>query len=132
LCANPGGHTLGAADCPFFQYRIGTDPSMDPSFASQLSSTCSSNPSSGFAFLDPSPVTFDNAFYRNLQAGKGLLGSDQVLYSDARSQPTVVAWAQNATDFEQAFVGAVTRLGRVGVKTDPSQGNVRRDCAFLN
>ena len=51
---------------------------MDPGFASQLNGTCSSDPNA-FTFLDPSPVGFDNAFYRNLQVGKGLLGSDQVL-----------------------------------------------------
>ncbi|ONM09629.1 Peroxidase 73 [Zea mays] len=75
---------------------------------------------------------FDNQYFANLVDGRGLFASDQVLFSDARSQPTVVAWAQNATAFEQAFVDAITRLGRVGVKTDPSLGDVRRDCAFLN
>jgi len=61
--------------------RIGSDTTMDPDFASQLNGTCSSDPNA-FAFLDPSPMGFDNAFYRNLQVGKGLLGSDQMIYSD--------------------------------------------------
>ena len=40
---------------------------MDQGLASQLRGTCGSNPSGGFAFfLDPTPVSFDNAFYRNL------------------------------------------------------------------
>ncbi|CAD6342648.1 unnamed protein product [Miscanthus lutarioriparius] len=57
------------------------------------------------------PQAFDNQYFVNLVNGRGLLTSDQVLYSDARSQPTtVVAWAQNATDFEQAFVDAIARL----------------------
>jgi len=30
-----------------------------------LNGTCSSDPNA-FVFLDPSPVGFDNAFYRNL------------------------------------------------------------------
>ena len=38
---------------------------------------------------------FDNAFYWNLQVGKGLLGSDQVLYSDMRSRSTVDYCASN-------------------------------------
>ena len=58
--------------------RIGSDATMDSGFASQLNGICSSDPNA-FAFLDPSPVGFDNAFYRNLQVGKGLLGSDQVI-----------------------------------------------------
>ena len=131
MCANPGGHTLGAADCPFFQYRIGTDPTMDSGFASQLNSTCSANPSSGFAFLDDSPVTFDNSFYRNLQARKGLLGSDQALYSDVRSRGTVNYYATNQGAFFGDFVAAMTKLGRVGVKT-AATGEIRRDCRFPN
>ncbi|KAF8658841.1 hypothetical protein HU200_059334 [Digitaria exilis] len=131
LCVNPGGHTLGAADCPFFQYRIGTDPTMDPNFAAQLKSTCSSNPTSGFAFLDPSPVTFDNAYFKNLQGGKGLLGSDQVLYSDWRSRGTVDHYATYQNAFFGDFVAAMTKLGRVGVKT-AATGEIRRDCRFPN
>ena len=61
--------------------RISSDATIDPGFATQLNGTCSSDPNA-FAFLDPSPVGFDNAFYRNLQVGKGLLGSDQMIYSD--------------------------------------------------
>ncbi|KAF8687471.1 hypothetical protein HU200_043164 [Digitaria exilis] len=111
------------ADCPFFQYRIGTDPTMDQSLASQLKTTCGSNPTNGFAFLDPSPVNFDNAFYRNLQGGRGLLGSDQVLYIDG--------YASNQGAFFADFVAAITKLGRVGVKT-AATGEIRRDCRFPN
>ena len=74
--------------------RISSDATMDFGFASQLNDTCSSDPNA-FAFLDPSPVGFDNAFYRNLQVGKGLLRSDQVLYSDMRSRSTVDYYASN-------------------------------------
>ena len=94
MCVNSGAHTIGAADCPFFQYRIGSDAIMNPSFASLLNGTCSSD-SNAFAFLDPSPVGFDNAFYRNVQVDKSLLGSDQVLYSDMRSHNTVNYYASN-------------------------------------
>lgn len=127
----PGAHTLGAADCPFFQYRIGSDATMDPGLASQLNGTCSSDPNA-FAFLDPSPVAFDNALYRNLQGGKGLLGSDQVLYSDPRSRGTVDYYASNQGAFFADFVAAMAKLGRVGVKTPATGGEIRRDCRFPN
>ncbi|CAN6176963.1 unnamed protein product [Urochloa humidicola] len=126
-----GAHTLGAADCPFFQYRIGSDPTMDQSLASQLRGTCGSNPTNGFAFLDPSPVGFDNTFYRNLQAGRGILGSDQVLYSDTRSRAAVDGYAANQGAFFNDFVAAITKLGRIGVKT-AADGEIRRDCRFTN
>ncbi|WVZ78737.1 hypothetical protein U9M48_026397 [Paspalum notatum var. saurae] len=132
MVALSGAHTLGAADCPFFQYRIGSDPSMDPSFAAQLQSTCGSNPSSGFAFLDPTPVGFDSAFYQSLQRGRGLLGSDQVLYSDTRSRGSVDYYASNQGAFFTDFAAAMTKLGRIGVKTPATGGEIRLDCRFPN
>ncbi|KAG0478978.1 hypothetical protein HPP92_013697 [Vanilla planifolia] len=83
--------------------------------------------------LDPTtPITFDNNFYVALQNGMGLLTSDQTLFTDQRSRPTVNSWAANPQKFYQKFVLAMTRMGRVGVKTDPRQGNIRRDCSVLN
>jgi peroxidase len=130
-------HTVGFGHCSTFADRIQPqkeDPTMNATYAVDLQAACPTGVDPNIALqLDPvTPQAFDNQYFVNLVNGRGLLTSDQVLYSDARSQPTVVAWAQNATDFELAFVDAITRLGRVGVKTDPSQGNIRRDCAFLN
>ena len=77
-------------------------------------------------------VGFDNAFYRNLQVVKGLLGSDQVLYSDMRSRSTVDYYASNQAAFFGDFVAAMTKLGRIRVKTSATGGEIRRDCRFLN
>ena len=75
---------------------------------------------------------FDNAFYRNLQVGKGLLGSNQVLYSDMRSRSTVDYYASNQGAFFGDFMAAMTKLGRIGVKTPTTGGEIRRDCRFPN
>ncbi|KAK3124253.1 hypothetical protein QOZ80_7BG0583930 [Eleusine coracana subsp. coracana] len=106
---------------------------MNPSYAAQLRLQCPANIDPRVAvFMDPATlVAFDNQYFKNLQGGKGLLASDQVLYSDPRSRPTVDAWAQNSVAFNRAFVTAMTKLGRVGVKTG-AQGNIRRNCAVLN
>ncbi|XP_066347978.1 peroxidase 45-like [Miscanthus floridulus] len=104
---------------------------MDPGFTSQLNDTCSSDPNA-FAFLDPSPVGSDNAFYRNLQVGKGLLGSDQVLYSDMRSRSTVDYYASNQGAFFSDFMAGMTKLGRIGVKTSATSGEIRQNCRFPN
>uniref|UniRef100_A0ACD5ZCR8 Uncharacterized protein n=1 Tax=Avena sativa TaxID=4498 RepID=A0ACD5ZCR8_AVESA len=129
MIALSGAHTLGAADCPFFQSRIGTDPSMDSAFASQLRTTCAGQT---FAFLDAAtPGGFDNSYYKNLQAGRGLLGSDQVLYTDQRSRGTVNYYASNQGTFLYDFANAMTKLGRVGVKT-AANGEIRRDCRTPN
>ncbi|KAL5199415.1 hypothetical protein ABZP36_020618 [Zizania latifolia] len=133
MVALSGGHTIGAASCSFFGYRTGGDPTMDSSFASSLRNTCAANPASGFAFLDgASPLRFDNAFYQNLRIGRGLLGSDQTLYSDPRSRGTVDLYAGNQGAFFNDFVNAITKLGRVGVKTAATGGEIRRDCRFQN
>ena len=66
-------------------------------------------------FLDPSPV-----------------GSDRVLLSDMRSRSTVDYYASNQGAFFGGFVTAMTKLGRIGVKTPITGGEIRRDCRFPN
>lgn len=82
--------------------------------------------------MDPNtPQTFDNVYYKNLQQGKGLFTSDQTLFTDRRSRRIVNLFASNSTAFKRAFVAAITKLGRVGVKTG-NQGEVRKDCTLVN
>ncbi|CAN6209148.1 unnamed protein product [Urochloa humidicola] len=137
MIALSAGHTVGLAHCGTFSSRLrgpsAPDPTMDRSYAAALQAECPANVDPRAAVsMDPvSPVTFDNQYFKNLQAGKGLLSSDQVLYTDPRSRPTVDAWAQSSAAFNRAFVAAMTKLGRVGVKTG-AQGNIRRNCAVLN
>lgn len=61
--------------------------------------------------IDPyTPRKFDNMYLKILQLGMGLFTQDPVLFSDPRSR------TRNSTAFYKAFVTAITRLGRVGVK----------------
>ncbi|CAN6180890.1 unnamed protein product [Urochloa humidicola] len=137
MIALSAGHTVGLAHCGTFSGRLrgpsAPDPTMDRSYAAALQAECPANVDPRVAVsMDPvTPVTFDNQYFKNLQAGKGLLSSDQVLYTDPRSRPTVNAWAQSSAAFNRALVTAMTKLGRVGVKTG-AQGNIRRNCAVLN
>ncbi|XP_072995789.1 peroxidase 45-like [Typha latifolia] len=140
MIALSGAHTIGAAGCPSFYNRLynyapnqPTDPSMNQGFAAQLQQTCPRVFSpSAFAFLDATTsATFDNVYYQNLQRGMGLLGSDQVLFTDPRSANTVNQFASNQIVFFTAFVDAITKMGRIGVKT-AVDGEIRRDCRFVN
>lgn len=82
--------------------------------------------------MDPvSPQKFDNQYFQNLQQGKGLFTSDQVLFTDPRSKATVDLFASSESAFQSAFVEAITKLGRVGVKTG-NQGEIRIDCTRPN
>lgn len=140
MVALSGAHTLGFSHCNRFSNRIysfqpGTpiDPTLNKTYAAQLQGMCPKNVAPDIAInMDPiSPRTFDNQYYKNLQMGMGLFTSDQALFTDARSTSTVNAWALNSQAFNQAFIAAITRMGRIGVKTG-SNGNIRRDCSVLN
>lgn len=135
-----GAHTIGVSHCSRFSRRIykfspknPIDPTLNLTYAFQLRQMCPLNVNPTIAIsLDPTtPTKFDNAYYTNLQQGKGLLSSDEVLFTDARSKSTVDLFASNNDAFQQAFVSAITKLGRVGVKTG-NQGEIRHDCSRIN
>lgn len=138
VVALSGAHTVGFSHCGRFSDRLynfssnsPVDPSLDPGYAKQLMGACPIN-ADQVINLDPeTPDTFDNAYYRNLVAGKGLLSSDQVLFSDSASRPTVIDFANNPGNFNGAFITAMRKLGRVGVKTG-DQGQIRTDCTTFN
>ncbi|KAG0458516.1 hypothetical protein HPP92_023673 [Vanilla planifolia] len=142
MIALSGAHTLGFSHCSRFANRIydyggrngAVDPSLNRTYATQLQGMCPRNVDPNVAVnMDPiTPRIFDNQYYLNLQQGMGLFTSDQVLRDDKRSRPIVDSWAASSDAFNSAFVASMTRLGRVGVKTSPSQGNIRRDCAVFN
>lgn len=81
--------------------------------------------------MDSTSTRFDNAYFRNLVSGMGLFTSDQVLFTDPRSRPTVTEFASNPLSFARAFASAMVQLGRTGVRTG-NQGVIRRDCSIFN
>lgn len=134
-----GAHTIRFSHCSKFMRRIykfrtgrSTDPTLNPSYARQLQQMCPLNVDPRIAInMDPTtPQTFNNAYFRNLQQGMGLFTSDQSLLTDERSRDMVNLFAANNTAFQQAFITAITKLGRVGVKTG-NQGEIRSDCTTV-
>ncbi|KAB2614118.1 peroxidase 55-like [Pyrus ussuriensis x Pyrus communis] len=130
----------GVSHCNRFSDRLynfssssPVDPSLNPDYAKRLKVTCSKEVDPGeISDLDPdTPFTFDNVYYKNLVGGKGLFSSDQVLFSDSASQPTVLDFAKSPGNFNGAVITAIRKLGRVGVKTG-NQGEIRRDCTTFN
>ncbi|XP_038886268.1 peroxidase 51-like [Benincasa hispida] len=140
MIALSGAHTLGFSHCDRFANRLYSfspsspvDPSLDPGYAQQLMDACPQNVDPSVAInMDPiTPQTFDNVYYQNLVAGKGLFTADQILFTESESQPTVRSFATNGAEFNAAFITAMTKLGRVGVKTG-NDGEIRRDCTAFN
>ncbi|KAL8044593.1 hypothetical protein ABFX02_08G055600 [Erythranthe guttata] len=133
-------HTVGFSHCNKFMNRIynfspnsSVDPTLNKQYATQLQAMCPRNVDPQIAVdMDPTtPRKFDNVYFKNLIDGKGLFTSDQVLFTDARSKGTVNTWATNSQAFNTALIQALTKLGRVGVKTG-TNGNIRFDCGRFN
>lgn len=140
MIALSGCHTLGFSHCTRVLNRLYSfsssnpvDPTLNQTYAQQLMQECPQDVSDQIAInMDPvTPRTFDNAYFQNLVGGKGLFTSDQVLFTDPASQSTVTGFANSAGDFNGAFITAMRKLGRVGVKTG-TQGEIRLDCSTFN
>ncbi|KAG2599665.1 peroxidase 19-like [Panicum virgatum] len=138
LVALSGAHTVGFTHCVHVLGRIydfrGTrrpDPLMDARLVKALRMSC---PSSGGSarvvvpFDVSTPFQFDHAYYANLQARLGLLGSDQALFLDPRTRPLVQELAGNKTRFFQAFVASMDRMGAIRIKKG-RKGEVRKVCS---
>ncbi|VAH88532.1 unnamed protein product [Triticum turgidum subsp. durum] len=141
-----GAHTIGRAQCRFFQERLdnfaGTgqpDPTLDGAYLSALRQSC---PAAGAADarlnnLDPAtPDAFDNSYYHNLLRNRGLLRSDQVMLSApdgaaASTAPIVERFAASQADFFRSFATAMIKMGNIAPLTG-SMGEVRRNCRVVN
>ncbi|KAK7329765.1 hypothetical protein VNO77_23944 [Canavalia gladiata] len=140
MIALSGAHTIGFSHCNRFSKRIYNfsprsriDPTLNLQYAFQLRQMCPVRVDPRIAInMDPvTPQKFDNQYFKNLQQGMGLFTSDQVLFTDARSKATVNLFASNEGAFRKAFVDAITKMGRIGVKTG-NQGEIRIDCTRPN
>ncbi|GLJ34744.1 hypothetical protein SUGI_0699080 [Cryptomeria japonica] len=136
LISLSAAHTVGFSHCNQFSSRIYStpiDPTLNPTYASQLQGMCPKNVDPTIAInMDPTtPNIFDNVYYQNLLNGKGLFTSDEVLFTDGRSKQTVQLYAKNVSAFNQGFINAITNMGRIGVKVG-NQGQIRKDCSAFN
>ncbi|XP_010467987.1 PREDICTED: peroxidase 57-like [Camelina sativa] len=133
-----GAHTVGVGSCNLFEDRLsnfnGTglpDPSMDSNLVANLTSICaaSENPSTG---LDRStPLTFDNAFFGEIRARRGVLQLDQRLATDEATSSVVAQYAADNDLFKRQFAIAMVKMGAVGVLTGEN-GDIRKNCWAFN
>ncbi|KAG2301070.1 hypothetical protein Bca52824_029721 [Brassica carinata] len=134
-----GGHTIGQAGCGAFRNRLfnGTagpaDPTIDPTFLAQLQTQCPQNGGNTVRVdLDTgSGTTFDTSYYNNLSRGRGVLQSDQVLWSDPATRPIVQQLMSPRSTFNAEFARAMVRMSNIGVLTG-ANGEIRRICSAIN
>ncbi|CAD6259227.1 unnamed protein product [Miscanthus lutarioriparius] len=140
-CAYTGGHTIGMSRCTSFRQRLYNqtgngmaDSTLDVSYAAQLRQGC---PRSGgdnnlFPLDFVTPAKFDNFYYKNLLAGKGLLSSDEVLLTkSAETAALVKAYAADVNLFFQHIAQSMVNMGSISPLTG-SQGEIRKNCRKLN
>ncbi|KAJ0262278.1 Peroxidase 22 [Hirschfeldia incana] len=142
LVALSGGHTFGRAQCQFVRPRLynfnntnGPDPSLDTTYLTQLRALCPENgDGTVLANFDPvTPNSFDNQYYTNLRNGRGLIQSDQELFSTPQADtiPLVEKYSSNKSVFLKAFVKAMIRMGDLKPLTG-NQGEIRLNCRVVN
>lgn len=138
LVALSGAHTLGFAHCSSFQNRIlraqqgvatADDPSLSPSFAAALRRACPANNTvrAAGSALDATSAAFDNTYYRMLQAGRGLLSSDEALLTHPKTRAFVALYAASQEAFFRAFTKSMLRMAGLNGGQE-----VRANCRRVN
>lgn len=142
LVALVGGHTIGTTACSTFSYRLqnfvngSADPSINPSFLPTLQSQCPAGGDNNRVPLDNgSENRFDTSFFTNLQNGRGVLESDQKLWSDNSTRTIVQRFlgirGLLGLTFSVEFTRSMVKMSNIEVKTGTA-GEIRRVCSAVN
>ncbi|TKY69073.1 Peroxidase 5 [Spatholobus suberectus] len=82
--------------------------------------------------LEPStPIRLDNKYYEGLINHRGLLTSDQTLFTSQSTKEMVQSNAYNGASWAEKFAQAMVRMGSIEVLTG-SDGEIRMHCSFVN
>ncbi|CAN6169861.1 unnamed protein product [Urochloa humidicola] len=134
MAALSGAHTVGTARCLNYKDRVyGGGADIDPSFAEKRRRTCQAGGDDAAApFDEQTPMRFDNAYYKDLVARRGLLTSDQELYGCGGPLDHLVEMYSNDGEaFTRDFAKAMVKMGRI----PPPPGmpvEVRLTCHMVN
>ncbi|XP_047342538.1 lignin-forming anionic peroxidase-like [Impatiens glandulifera] len=130
-----GSHTIGQAQCVTFRGRIYDNTSdIDAGFASTRRRRCPNTAGEGDGNLAPldlvTPNSFDNNYFKNLIQKKGLLQSDQILFSGEETDSIVTEYSNNPATFKADFANAMVKMGDISPLTG-SSGIIRTVCSTL-
>ncbi|KAJ1420916.1 Secretory peroxidase [Sesbania bispinosa] len=132
----------GMSHCSLFQDRLYNfnstgkpDPTLDTTYLQELRKICPNGGSgTNLANFDPTtPDTLDKNYYSNLQVKKGLLQSDQELFSTPRADTINIVnkFASSQDAFFESFKASMIKMGNIGVLTG-NKGEIRKHCNFVN
>ncbi|TKY69069.1 Peroxidase 5 [Spatholobus suberectus] len=118
-----GAHSIGVSHCSSFSKRLYSfsdtstqDSSMDPSYAATLKTKCPAPPATTdpTVALEPSTsIRLDNKYYEGLINHRGLLTSDQTLFSSQSTKEMVQSNAYNGASWAEKFAHAMVRMGSI-------------------
>ncbi|KAL2612917.1 hypothetical protein R1flu_024609 [Riccia fluitans] len=140
LVALSGAHTLGFSRCAGLIPRLynfnGTglaDPTIDKGLLSTLKTTCPQGGDGNVTVpLDPTAAAFDNRYFKELLIFKGILNSDEVLFTQASDTKGLVqTYAKNQTKFFGDFAASMLKMGSMKPKLG-KDGEIRLNCRKPN
>ncbi|KAL3725226.1 peroxidase 5 [Eucalyptus grandis] len=138
-----GAHSIGISHCSSFSSRLyafnathAQDPTLDRAYAAFLKTKCP--PPSNKTQPDPTvPLdsitanTLDNKYYIQLLQRRGLLTSDETLYTSPSTSGLVVNNTRNGYTWSWKFAKAMVKMGSIEVLTG-NQGEIRKVCSVVN
>lgn len=135
-----GAHSIGVSHCSSFSDRLFNSSNklpINPTFARGLKKKCPP-PSSSDNGNDPTvvldvltPNRLDNKYYTALKNHRGVLTSDQTLFSSPSTAGMVRYNARHGAAWAYKFAAAMQKMGFIEVLTG-SQGEIRKNCRVVN
>lgn len=135
-----GAHSIGVSHCSSFSARLyppNQDPTLDGHYAAYLRTKCPP-PSNSTSRFDPTvlletltPTRLDNAYYQELTRYRGLLASDETLFTSASTRGMVLNNAMYGRVWADKYKKAMVRMGSIGAMTG-AHGEVRKVCSMVN
>lgn len=131
-----GAHSIGIAHCSSFSDRLDkSNSTLDPTFAAQLRTRCPPTTESEWDPTVPldisTPNCLDNKYYKNLEHHRGLLTSDQTLFTSSSTAQMVKNNAWHHSMWAKKFAKAMVHMGSIEVLTG-ARGEIRKKCMFVN
>ncbi|KAL6954624.1 peroxidase [Sarracenia purpurea var. burkii] len=143
LVALSGAHTFGRAGCLTITPRLynfdnvtgAADPTLDPTYLETLRRTCPED-TDGNTLVDLDPTTpdvFDKNYFDNLRSNRGLLQSDQELFSTVGSDTIAIVdrFGNSQSEFFNSFGQSMINMGNISPLMG-SKGEIRADCRRVN
>ncbi|XP_019157481.1 PREDICTED: lignin-forming anionic peroxidase-like [Ipomoea nil] len=76
------------------------------------------------------PNSFDNNYYKNLLQKKGLLQSDQVLFSGGATDSIVSEYARSSRAFQEDFASAMIKMSEIQAAHGVKMGSLEKSAVL--